>query len=424
MRKQALIPCFALLLAALCMPAAAQLRYDTEYPAIGYSTAELNDPVTGLVRRIEAGEVTLRYAEGRGYLDSLLEVLDIDPNSQVLVFSKTSLKNRFITSHTPRAVYFNDEVYVGLTLGSNALEIGAMDPNLGPVFFDMPNRLGDAVAFERQMGRCLRCHDSYGLSGGGVPRFILSSNLAGEDGSIVSHELSEITTTATPIQRRWGGFYVTGTHGALEHMGNLVLRDVPAVLKLDLSLTGNKRDLSEFLDLTPYPSVHSDITALLVLEHQVEVQNLITRVNYDARTLLDAAGMNAETEARLAEIAEPLVRSLLMADEAPLSDAVQGTSGFAEGFQARGPFDARGRSLRELDLKTRTFKYPLSYLIHSKAFLALPEAVKAIVFGRVEEALAGGDGALAHLDADLRGGALGILRDTHPEFARWADAER
>lgn len=413
-RLYALVP---LLLALLAPATQAQIRYDEEYPAIGYTSAALQDPVSELLRRVEAGEVELVWNEERGYLDSLLEALDIHPDSQALVFSKTSLKNRFITPESPRALYFNDSVYVGMTFGSSALEIGAMDPNLGPVFFDMPNRAGDAVDFERQMGRCLRCHDSYGLSGGGVPRFILSSNLAGADGSIVSHELSEITSTATPIRRRWGGFYVSGTHGAQEHMGNLILREVPSVLDLDLSLTGNKTDLSEFLDLSRYPSPHSDIVPLLVLEHQVELQNLITRVNYDARTLLHGAGGTDEaTRERLAEMSEPLVRALLMTDEAPLEDEVQGTSAFAEHFQSLGPFDARGRSLRELQLETRTFKYPLSYLIYSEAFLALPEQVRNIVYGRLGEILNRGDAGFPRLDADLRGALQGILRDTHPEY--------
>src|SRR5690606_20757376 len=241
--------------------------------------------------------------------DSLLEALGINPDSQSLVFSKTSLKARFITAATPRALYFNDDVYVGFTQGASALEIAVMDPNLGPVFFDMPNRAGEEVDFERPMGRCLRCLDSYGLTGGGVPRFILSSNLADEEGTLVTHELSEITSTATPIRRRWGGFYVSGTHGDMEHMGNVVLREVQPIIQLDLSLTGNKTDLGEFVDLSPYPSEHSDIVPLLVMEHQVELQNLLTRVNYDARTLLDGQAMDDAVRARLAEITEPLVRS-------------------------------------------------------------------------------------------------------------------
>src|SRR5690606_26057055 len=157
------------LLAALT-PAQAQIRYDEEYPVIDYSNAELDNPVIDLLRDVEAGKVHLEWKPERGYLDSLLEALGINPDSQSLAFSKTSLKARFITAATPRALYFNDDVYVGFTQGASALEIAVMDPNLGPVFFDMPNRAGEEVDFERQMGRCLRCHDSYGLTGGGVPR--------------------------------------------------------------------------------------------------------------------------------------------------------------------------------------------------------------------------------------------------------------
>ena len=48
-----------------------------------------------------------------------------------------------------------------------------------------------------------------------------------------------------------------------------------------------------------------------------------------------------------------------------------------------GTKDAKGRSLRELDLKTRLQKYPLSYMIYSPQFQALPEAPKNLVMGRI-----------------------------------------
>src|SRR5215813_2143586 len=57
------------------------------------SVAPLNDPVAKLAKRIDRGEVKLDYAEnGWGYLPSLLKELDINVDSQILVFSKTSFQ--------------------------------------------------------------------------------------------------------------------------------------------------------------------------------------------------------------------------------------------------------------------------------------------------------------------------------------------
>jgi hypothetical protein len=57
---------------------------------------------------------------------------------------------------------------------------------------------------------------------------------------------------------------------------------------------------------------------------------------------------------------EPLVKALLQVDAAPLPGKIAGNSGFDSWFQAQGPRDAQGRSLRELDLDTRLFRYPFA----------------------------------------------------------------
>ena len=92
--------------------------------------------------------------------------------------------------------------------------------------------------------------------------------------------------------------------------------------------------------------------------------------------------------ATLDTLTQPVLDSLFMAHEAELTDAVEGNSGFREYFEQKGPKDAQGRSLREFDLQTRTFKYPLSYLIYSTAVDALPVSVKTHLFGRIKAVLA------------------------------------
>ena len=422
---------FLLPLMVLCMGlsplASAEFRYDREYPAIGYLSTPLTDPVTQLIERIQAGEVELEYVKGRGYLDSLLEALNIDPSSQRLVFSKTSKKRRLISAETPRAVYFNDEVHVAWVQGSRSLELVAMDPNVGPVFYTLEQNSEVQGSFERETNTCLRCHDSYSFSGGGVPRFMMSTVLANEQGEIVSHEVNLITDTSTPISRRWGGWYVTGQHGEQANLGNLIIRNRTVPNSENLLANGNREDLSEFLDLDPYLSEHSDIVALLVVEHQVEAYNAIIKANYEARSLLHEKGADAVSRAQLEAIAEPLVQSLFMAHEAPLGDAVSGTSGFTEYFQGLGPFDSQGRSLRELDLQTRTFRYPLSYLVYSRGFKALPQELKDVVYQRMDEVLRGaeadgvegGEQTYGHLSAQDRRAIREILLGTSAEFRRY-----
>jgi hypothetical protein len=403
--------------ALLSGAASAQLTYDTEYPALNYGKTPPNDRFSALLKDIEAGKVALQAAPGdQGYLMSLLETLGIDPSSQVLVFSKTSLKQRFITSQNPRALYFNDQVYVGYTPGSRTLEVAAMDPVQGPVFFDFQQDPATTPRAEQETSRCLRCHDSYSLTGGGVPRFMLSSGLVNSNGEIVSHEISEITTTATPIARRWGGLYVTGTHGKQPHMGNFFVEDQDSLAALDTTTWGNRTSLEEFTPLTDYPRKTSDIVALLVLEHQMEVQNALTRLSFESRTRLDAG--ETLDAAVLDELTTPLLDSLFMAHEAPLNDTVAGTSGYAEWFQGQGPKTPDGRSLRELDLKTHTFRYPLSYLIYSPAIDALPEAVRMHLFSRIRGVLQDAPDApdYPNLNADLRAGITAILRATKPEI--------
>lgn len=397
---------------AAVAPALGQFRYDVEYPMIGYGTTPPTDAFTRAMEAVDPDQLA-HDPLGRGYLDAVLDALDIDPASQILVFSKTSLKQRFIDAENPRSLFFNDEVYVGFVPGSSTLEIGAMDPVLGPVFFDFAQDPAKQPRVKQETGRCLRCHDSYSMTGGGVPRFMLSSVYAGPDGNLVSHELSEITDTSTPLERRWGGLYVTGTHGAQKHLGNFVIRDVSVLRGKEIAGIGNLTTLDSLVNLDGYVRQTSDIVALLVLEHQIEVQNRITRLNYDSRVALEKGPLD---EAALDAMTQPLLDSLFMAHEAPLGAPVAGSTEYAENFVKRGPVDSQGRSLRDFDLQTRTFRYPLSYLVYSDAIAALADPVREHLFGRIRAVLENAPEApeYPHLSADQRSAILGILRDTAP----------
>lgn len=409
----------ALLLLMLCTQTAfAQrlLEYRNQIPVIDYAQPS-DDSVTALFAEIEAGGLSIDYQGNRGYLDSLLEAFGISPSSQVLVFSKSALKGRLISPETPRAIYFNDDVYVAFVAGTPELEIAAMDPLLGPVFYVVPLAPEEDITLTRLESRCLNCHVKNYMEGGGVPMFSFQSTLVDEDGEIYMVRNNEVQThISTPFNERWGGWYVTGLHGEQTHRGNVMYPGPPNRQRLAMFAEGNLLSAESLFDSSPYPSAYSDIVALLVMQHQIDVQNEITRVNYQVRTQMAEQGELSETE--LAEKTEPLLQALFMSGEFALTDPVTGVSGFTEHFQSLGPFDGYGRSLRDFDLQSRVFKYPLSYQIYSKAFDALPETVLDYLGRRSLEILSGEDqsAAYAHLSESDRQTIHTIVQETKPGF--------
>ena len=322
-----------------------------------------------------------------------------------------------MTPETPRALYFNDEVYVGYIPDTNTLEIAAMDPTLGPVFFDIPQDVERPLELNRETSRCLRCHDSMSNSGSGTPRFMMSSRLVDSNGEIASHEVSVIMQDSTPLNQRWGGWYVTGLHGEQETMGNLMFEgSATSVSEIDLLASGNKTDLRGLFNTAPYLSDHSDIVALLVIQHQIEVQNTMTRASWDYLQLMAEEGaVNTE---KVAELAKPVLDVLFMKNEAPLGDQILGLSGFTEYFQNIGPFDNSRRSLRDLDLNARVFKYPLSYLIYTDSFAAMPEALHNYLIEMIYQVLSSDADHIdyAHMDVETRAAILEIVNATAPGF--------
>jgi hypothetical protein len=137
------------------------------------------------------------------------------------------------------------------------------------------------------------------------------------------------------------------------------------------------------------------------------VQNLISRLRFEA------ASDDGEP---IAPYVEELIGAMLMADEVTLTDAITGSSGFREYFESLGPRDDAGRSLRQFDLQTRLFRYPLSYLIYSDAFQALPAPAKSAVYAELREVLARGPGQdeFTRLSSADRVAISEILRATLP----------
>lgn len=390
-----------LLLAASVSGAVAQrtgvFDQSMNHPAIKYSTSDSNTVVDELNRRLADGSAKLEFDEKSGYLKSVLDLLKIPVESQVLVYTQTSQQASHITMTNPRAIYFNDEVSVGYIRGAGMLEIVAQDAKLGSIFYVVHQAATAAQRFGRE-SQCLRCHlswDTLGVPGLSVlSTFPRKSDRDYANGFFVDHYRQ--------IQERWGGWYVTGKRVPARHMGNLPLItatpiDVPPPARVSLE---GQFDLAGYL--TPY----SDIVALMVLDHQAHFSNLVTRATWEARL---------GQEMRIAEAAQTLADYLLFVDEAPITDGpIVGSSGFAEKFEAQGKKDSKGRSLRELDLKTRLQKYPLSYMIYSPQFQALPEAPKNLVMGRINDVLSGkvAGAKHAHLTPALRTAIREILQAT------------
>lgn len=408
-------------------------RYEREYPAIAYGTVRPSGRIAALQAKIDRGDQSIEFDASSGYLAGVLRALNIDPSSQLLVFSRTSVNVTHIRADRPRAIYFNDEVYVGWVPGSGMLEVASMDPQLGPVFYIFEQQQSAEPQFDRQTVQCLRCHDSLTMTGGGVPRFILGSGYVDAGGNLVSHEGWILTSPETPFRFRWGGWYVTGSHGDQRHLGNIVVEDPTTLRDLDSLRVFNVDDVDDLIDTERYLTSHSDIVALLVIEHQVHVQNLITRTNYDVRSALanerlqqkgigntrNEYDVPKQMKALVEASAEPLVKAMLFLGEAELTSPVAGSTDFATQFEKAGPFDSEGRSLRQLDLRHRTFRYPLSYLVYSEAFDRLPTIVRNYIYRRFDEILSGSDKdvALDRWNVEERSAALEILRATKPAFA-------
>ena len=406
------------------------LPYDAEYAQIGYADSPTHNPIARLQQRLQRGETTLEFNPARGYLDSVLKQLRIDPSSQVLVYSKSSLQVQWVNASRPRAIYFNDDTYAAWVQGVGLLEFATMDSERGPVFYTLINQKDPKVEFNREILRCLVCHDTFALQGGGVPRFLVTSTYADVNGLNLRPSAVREVTDQTPLALRWGGWYVSGQQGRQMHLGNIQVQSARELDALDLARRPNSETLGAWVDTRPYLTDKSDIVALLVFEHQATIDNLITRINFKVRSRvareLQAATpevakrnrLNPKTQAWMQELTEPLVQAMLFTKAAPLSDRLASTSGFDQWFQAQGPRDPAGRSLRELDLRTRLFKYPLSYLVYSPAFDALPDYVRAYVFGRFADILTGRDpqDRFAGLSAADRAAVVEILSATKPEF--------
>ena len=380
-----------------------------EEDTIAYSKTPDSGPVARLQRRIDEGKVKLKHQGTYGYLLSVLDELKVPKSSQMLVFSKTSFQRERISPHNPRAVFFSDDVYIGYVPGSPMLEISAADPKLGGVFYTLDQNPAARPRFART-DQCLECHASGKTMG--VPGHVVRSFETDENGVTDLKSGVSLVNHRTPFEERWGGWYVTGTHGGQTHRGNLMGAEAFERQKSEPNFLGNLTNLNRFFDVSIVPTPHSDIVALMVLEHQTHMHNYLARLNQAARIMLLQYGHVKYLETAV----DAFLQYMLFTEEAPLTDRVTGTSAFAQEFAAVGPRDSKGRSLRDFELRTRLFKYPCSYLIYSEAFDELPGALKDAIYKRLFDILAGNAKESEAIQPQTRLAILEILRETKPDL--------
>jgi hypothetical protein len=294
-------------------------------------------------------------------------------------------------------------------------ELLALEPSHGMVFYTLNTKKTDRPRFERRSGECLFCH---AIGNKGAPSLVVASVFPDKDGA-PAYTSTFIGTIdhRTPFDQRWGGWYVTGTHGSQRHMGNAVAADPFHPLDLDLSHSQNLTSLADKLDVSKYLAGTSDIVALMTLEHQVGVVNRINATAMQYARLKRDGLSDADWTYLTGEI-EDLVGYMLFVDEAPLTEPVKGVSSFTLTFPQRGPRDAQGRSLRDFDLQKRLFRYPMSYMVYSDLFDSLPPPVLDRVYRRLFDVLSGIDKSpkYAALSAADRRAVLEILRETKPNL--------
>jgi hypothetical protein len=381
-----------------------------DHPAIKYSTEPVHDAIVRLNERVQKGEVRLAFdAPPRGYLASVLKALDIPVSSQTLVFSENSLQRAHISKTAPRALYFNDTVAIGWAKGADTLEATAFDAKQGVHFYSVAQKADAAPQFVRRDGECLQCHLLPQTHG--VPGILTMSMLPLSDNK---NEYAEGwgMDHRTAYEDRWGGWYVTGAQVPARHLGNVPVLHVPKSY-VRATAAPKLKSASEAFDASAYLTPQSDVVALMVLNHQTHMANLLTRLGWQSRIALHG-GKPQSMPADVRETARELADYMLFADEASLPSPVQGASTFARDFPSRGPHDSKGRSLRDLDLTRRLFRYPCSYMIYTDAFEALPGPAKALVYERLWEVLSGAakDWDYAKSPADDRRAIVEILRET------------
>jgi hypothetical protein len=372
-----------------------------------YFEREATDRFTRRMGDLGSERLPLDRSSELAFVKSLLKALEVPESSQMLVFSNTSLQLSLINPSNPRALYFNDDLYLGWVPGGK-IEVATIDAELGAVFyiFDIPQE-GGPVRVERAK-RCMNCHANEDTFE--VPGLVVKSVAPAVGGGSLDAFRKELSGHGVPISERFGGWHVTGDAGVKGHLGNQLGRLYQG------EITWTPLEPGKRFGWNRYPVPTSDLVAHLVHEHQVGGVNRMVRAQYRIRALRHVGGgvLGKEASAEVDADVREVVRYLLFADEVPLTAGALSSEGdFARAFVV-GRKAVGGRSLKDLELRTRLFRHRCSFLVHTPLFAGLDPELRKRVLDGMGMALAPGEGAVEfrYLGEDEKQTIRGILRET------------
>ena len=417
-------------LTGLLMPGAqAQQAEPFEEPPINYSATQTNDRATAINAAFQNRADEIRSMPAKKRLKWLLDELGVPVESQIFVFSKTSMQRDLINPETPRVLYFSDEAYVGWSV-TGSFEVSVFDAQLGTTFYLFDQHATKDEPLLARSGDCLLCHSRHEHT----PSLRTRTVFPDANGEPLSGSGGSNIAPATPLAERWGGWYVTGTKAPFEHRGNLTGRKIDDFEGPAAMPTRNLLSLEGVVDTHRYLLKTSDVIPLLMHDHQVHVHNVLSTANQDARIALhrwpamrQILGLPANSPPQGSCLvvfdsqAEKILDALLCRNEAAWpAEGIQGDGVFASAYVKTRKPDAKGRSLRDLDLKSRLFRYRCSPLIYSQSFATLPKELRDIVLLRLSSGLRAfpPSPSFGHLSDDERAVIHEILTQTMPDLPK------
>jgi len=384
-------------LAVTLNPAArAQQIEPFEEPPISYSATQTHDRATAINAAFLKKADAIRSLPAKKRLQWLLDELGIPVESQLLVFSKTSLQRDLINPETPRVLYFSDEAYVGWSV-TGSFEVTVFDAKLGTTFYLLDQHASKEEPLLERSGDCLLCHSRHEHT----PSLRTRSVFPDANGEPLSGSGGSNIAPSTPLAERWGGWYLTGTKAPFQHRANLTGKKVEDFEGPDAMPTRNLATLEGVVDTRRYLLKTSDVIPMLMHDHQVHVHNVLSTANQDARIALhrwpamrEILGLPKDAAPQGSCLvvfdsqAEKILDALLCRDEAAWpAEGIRSDGVFAAAYVKTRKPDAKGRALRDLDLRTRLFTYRCSPLIYSQSFATLPKELRDIVLLRLSSGL-------------------------------------
>ena len=388
---------------------------DFKGPPHSYLEWKPKDRFAELQEKAQKGEVKLDTTNDKAFLTSLLEALNIPVSSQIMVFSASSLQSEIINPRNPRALYFNEDTYLGWVPGG-LVEIIAADPEMGPMFYVFDRlRPGGPVPNVTRSTKCMNCHA--GNATRRLPGLIAESLLVSRAGSSLETFRRDVQGHQIPLEDRFGGWHLTGQHNLSHNHANVM--GIPNAGKNQIVPV----EPGQYSDLSLHLLPTSDILPNLMNEHQMGFENRLVYAIYTVRQLKsEGKGMlGAAAKAEIEERAQELARYIVFADEAKFpAKGMVGDPAYVRDFLRDRKVSKAGLSLKDLDLKTHMFKNRCSYMLYTDTWKAAPKELKERVYYHMALYLREApDAQHAHLAPGERVAIRGILKDTMTDLPVW-----